>query len=78
MIVAVSPDAGFSPAPLLLLALSTYTALYLVRWRQVRTQVGPRGARVRHLVSFAAGMSTLAVALVSPVDRLAEQFAVLS
>ncbi len=76
MVLGVSPDLSFTLAPVVMASLALYTALYVVRWRRVRATHGVRGVRIRHLVSFAAGMLTLAVALISPVDGLAEQLAV--
>jgi len=46
--------------------VAVVTVLYVRRWREVR-------ARAWRLVSFLAGMALVLVALVSPVDRLAEQ-----
>lgn len=76
MSLGVSPDLSFTLAPVVLVSLALYTTIYVVRWRRVRAQFGVRGARVRHLISFAAGMLTLAIALISPVDGVAEQLAV--
>ncbi len=66
---------SFTLSPVLMASLGLYTAVYLRRWRRVRAQFGVRGARVRHLLSFLAGMAALAVALISPVDGVAEQLA---
>lgn len=64
--VAVSPDAGWSvePGPLVLVAALTF--LYVRRWREIDGSVG-------RLTSFLAGVTLILVALVSAVDRLAEQ-----
>jgi putative membrane protein len=43
-----------------------FTALYVRRWRAVRASPG-------RLASFLGGMALVLVALVSPIDRLAEQ-----
>lgn len=75
-VLAVSPDLSFTLAPTVLASLALYTAAYVARWRAVRARFGPRGARVRHLCSFLAGMLALLLALVSPLDGLAEQLAV--
>ncbi|HEX4345605.1 MAG TPA: cytochrome c oxidase assembly protein [Solirubrobacteraceae bacterium] len=52
------------PGALLLVAILTY--VYVRRWREVRGEV------VR-LASFLSGMALILVALISPVDRLADQ-----
>ncbi|MDQ3721545.1 MAG: cytochrome c oxidase assembly protein, partial [Actinomycetota bacterium] len=64
--LAASPDAGwsFEPGPLVLVAALTY--LYVRRWRQIDGSLG-------RLASFLGGIALIVVALVSPVDRLAEQ-----
>ena len=46
--------------------VAVLVVLYVRRWREVRASVG-------RLLSFLAGMALVLVALVSPVDRLAEQ-----
>ena len=63
---AVSPDASWSFVPGAILVVAVLTVLYVRRWREVR-------ASVARLASFLAGMALILVALVSPVDRLAEQ-----
>ena len=62
----MSPDASWSldPGPIVLLASATVA--YIVRWRRVRESP-------LRLVLFLAGIATVVVALVSPVDRLGEQ-----
>jgi putative membrane protein len=64
--LAASPDASWSFVPGALLLVAALTVLYVRRWRAV-------GAPVGRLLSFLAGMTLVLVALVSPVDRLAEQ-----
>ena len=46
--------------------VAVLVVLYVRRWREVRASVG-------RMLSFLAGMALVLVALVSPVDRLAEQ-----
>ena len=46
--------------------MAILTVLYVRRWREVK-------ASVARLVSFLGGMALVLIALVSPVDRLAEQ-----
>jgi putative membrane protein len=65
-VLAASPDASWSFVPGALLLVAVLTVLYVRRWRAV-------GAPVGRLLSFLGGMTLVLVALVSPVDRLAEQ-----
>ena len=66
ILFAVSPDASWSFVPGAILVVAVLTVLYVRRWHEVR-------ASVARLASFLAGMALILVALVSPVDRLAEQ-----
>jgi putative membrane protein len=47
--------------------------LYVPRWVRVRRADGPRAAPVPRLLAFLAGLLTLVVALLSPVDALGHQ-----
>ena len=47
--------------------------VYVRRWRAARTQAGPRAASGWRMASFMAGLATVLIALVSPIDRLADQ-----
>ena len=77
MIAASLPvDAGWTFAPIVLLALIGYGAVYTLRWRRVRSERdGARGAPTIRLVLWWAGVTGLFIALVSPIDRLGEQLA---
>ena len=66
ILFAASPDASWSFVPGAIPVVAVLTFLYVRRWREVR-------ASVARLASFLAGMALILVALVSPVDRLAEQ-----
>jgi len=68
-------DTSWSLDPGLLLSLSLLLGAYTVRWRRVRRRHGPAAASWWHLVAFAAGVASLFAALVSPLDRIAEQLA---
>ena len=72
---AVPVDAGWTFAPIVILALVAYLVIYVLRWRTSRREGGPRAAPVGRLLCWIAGIVLLAVALISPVDRLGEQFA---
>jgi putative membrane protein len=69
----MSPDASWSLAPGVVLALAIYSGLYLVRWRRCRTPAEPHPPSAWRLLTFAAGILALVAALCSPIDRLAEQ-----
>src|SRR4051812_31056183 len=58
-----------------MVSLLAYAGIYAWRWREVRKSGGPRGAPVGKLVLWLTGIGCLFVALISPVDRLGEQFA---
>ena len=68
-------DSGWTIAPIVLLALATYVAIYVWRWRISRAEGGARVAPVGKLVLWVTGVFCLFLALVSPVDRLGEQLA---
>jgi putative membrane protein len=61
----------FEPGAILMIAL--LGGAYGARFRRVRARDGARAAPTGRAVSFATGLLVLVVALVSPVDRLAEQ-----
>jgi putative membrane protein len=63
---AVSPDASWSLSFGPIVLLTAATVAYVVRWRRA-------GESPLRLVLFLAGIATVAVALLSPVDRLGEQ-----
>lgn len=64
-------DTSWDLAPTVLLSLVVYAAAYVHRWRRVRAQHGERGAGVKHLVLWLAGLLCIFVALCSPVDAMA-------
>jgi len=72
---AVPVDASFTFAPIVLLALAAYGYVYTRRWRTVRAEGGDRAASPARLALWWGGLLALAIALISPVDRLGEQFA---
>jgi cytochrome c oxidase assembly factor CtaG len=67
--------AGWTFAPIVLVALVAYVVVYVVRWRTSRAQGGARAAPVGRLVLWCTGVFLLFVALISPVDQLGEQLA---
>ena len=72
---AVPVDAGWTFAPIVLLALASYAGIYIWRWRISRAEGGARAAPVSKLVLWLTGVFCLFLALVSPIDRLGEEFA---
>jgi putative membrane protein len=72
---AVPVDSGWTFEPVILLALASYIAIYAWRWKVSRSEGGPRAAPTGKLVLWVTGVLLLGVALVSPIDRLGEQFA---
>jgi len=66
-------DTSWTFEPGAILALVVMTGAYLVRWRRARATAGPAAASGWRLVSFLSGVLLLAAALISPLDRLAEQ-----
>ena len=66
LVPAAAPDASWSFVPGAIAVVAILTVVYVRRWREV-------GASVARLASFLGGMTLVLVALVSPVDRLAEQ-----
>jgi cytochrome c oxidase assembly factor CtaG len=68
-------DAGWNFAPIVLIALIAYAAIYIWRWRISRREGGARAAGGGRLALWLTGVALLFVALISPVDRLGEQLA---
>jgi cytochrome c oxidase assembly factor CtaG len=73
--LATAVDASWSFAPIVLLALAGYGAVYTLRWRRSRAEGGARAAPIGRLALWWTGIAALFVALISPVDRLGEQLA---
>ncbi len=68
-------DVSWDLAPTVLLSIVVYGWAYVYRWRTVRADHGPRGARRRHLVLWFAGLGCIFLALCSPVDAIATDLA---
>jgi cytochrome c oxidase assembly factor CtaG len=73
VVLATAADTSFSLAPGPILICLALLGVYTERWRRVRAADGPRGAGVERLLSWYAGVLCLAVALISPIDTLADQ-----
>jgi cytochrome c oxidase assembly factor CtaG len=73
----MSPDASWSFAPGVVVALAVYVGVYAVRWRRCRTPTEPHPPSVARLAVFLTGILVLVAALCSPIDRLGEQLLVM-
>jgi cytochrome c oxidase assembly factor CtaG len=71
----LSVDTSWTFAPIVLLALAGYVYVYVARWRTSRAEGGARAAPGWRLAAWCCGVGALLVALISPVDRIAEQLA---
>ena len=71
--LAAAADTSFSLAPGPIFICLALTVGYVLRWRRVRAEGHARAASVARLVSWLAGVLSIAAALISPIDTLAEQ-----
>lgn len=69
----MAADTSWTFAPGAIAAMAILTGAYVVRRRRAREAAGPQAAPGWRLASFLGGIALIAIALVSPVDRLAEQ-----
>ena len=71
--LAAAADSSWTidPGPILMILI--IGGLYLPRWWRVRRADGAAAAPVWRLLSLLIGLAALALALVSPIDSLAEQ-----
>ncbi|HEY2141688.1 MAG TPA: cytochrome c oxidase assembly protein [Solirubrobacteraceae bacterium] len=72
----MSPDLSWTLEPGVLLGVALVGSAYMVRWRAVRRDTAPgvaAAAPVWRLCSFLAALLFALIALVSPVDALADQ-----
>jgi cytochrome c oxidase assembly factor CtaG len=68
------PHLHWTLAPAILIPIGAYAWFWIRRYREVRRTSGPRGASARHLAAFIASILVLLAALVSPLDRLGEDY----
>jgi putative membrane protein len=71
----VPVDVSWTFSPVVLVALAGYAVAYGLRWRRAREQGGARAAGWGRAALWATGIALLFAALISPLDRLGEQFA---
>jgi cytochrome c oxidase assembly factor CtaG len=72
-VLAAAADTSFSLAPGPILIVLALTGAYVWRWRRVRATSGPRGATFTRLAAWLGGVLCIAIALISPIDTLADQ-----
>jgi putative membrane protein len=74
---SVSPTIQWSPAPSVLIGVAAMALLYVMAWRRGRATASAHRPGVGRLVLFCAGLATIIVALVSPIDALGDQLLVM-
>jgi putative membrane protein len=72
-VLAAAANTRFSLAPGPILIVIALAVLYVYRWRQVRAAGSTRGASWTRLAAWMGGVLCIAVALISPIDTLADQ-----
>jgi cytochrome c oxidase assembly factor CtaG len=73
----VAPETSWSFDPTVLLGVFVLLALYVAGWRRARRPGERHPPSVWRAVLFAAGILTILVALVSPLDSLGDQLMVM-
>jgi len=68
------PRIHWLPDPAVLAPLALLAFIYVRRFRAARREAGGRGAGALQATAFAGGMLALLAALVSPIDRLGEDY----
>lgn len=69
-------DTSWNLSPGIIVALVGYAVVYFLRWRRSRQEGGSRAAGYGRLALWMAGVGCIGLALLTPIDRLGEQFAV--
>jgi cytochrome c oxidase assembly factor CtaG len=68
------PHLHWTFSPAILIPIGAYAWFWIRRFLEVRRTSGPRGAGLRQLAAFTGAIVALLVALVSPLDRLGEDY----
>jgi putative membrane protein len=71
---AVHPTIHWLPEPAVLAPIALLVYLYVRRFADTRRQTGGRGAGLPQAAAFTGAVLALLIALVSPVDRLGEDY----
>jgi cytochrome c oxidase assembly factor CtaG len=71
--LATAVDASWTLAPGPIALCAVLTGVYVARWRRVRESGSSRGAGGWRMAALLGGVLTVAAALISPLDSLAEQ-----
>jgi putative membrane protein len=72
-VLAVAADTSFSLAPGPIVIVLALAVVYIVRWRRVRASGSTRGAGYGRLAAWLGGVLCIVIALISPIDTLADQ-----
>jgi cytochrome c oxidase assembly factor CtaG len=73
----VAPTIAWTFHPSVLVGVSALAILYLLAWRRGRATGSPHRPGLGRMALFAAGLTAILVALVSPVDELGDQLLVM-
>lgn len=68
---------SWTPTPIVLILVGLAGTVYVRRWVAVRREHGVRGASGWRLAAFLGGLACVIIALVSPVDALSDQLALM-
>jgi putative membrane protein len=68
------PQIQWLPDPAVLAPLALLVGIYVWRFRDARREAGGRGAGALQAAAFAGAMLALLAALVSPIDRLGDDY----
>ena len=68
------PQLHWLPDPAILAPLALFAGIYIWRFRAARREAGGRGAGVKEAVAFTGAAIAILIALVSPLDRLGEDY----
>ncbi len=73
----VDPVIAWTWEPSVLVGVGAISTLYVLAWRRARTTGSPHAPGYGRLSLFLAGMLTVLIALVSPIDALGDQMLVM-
>jgi putative membrane protein len=73
----VAPTIEWSLEPAVLIGVAALGTLYAIAWRRARASGSTHQPGYGRLALFAAGLTTILIALISPVDALGDQLLVM-